>query len=124
MILLKNNIQRIYSVYTACLFLMYIMIPNGKWDAHKGYDNTILENLDHLCVFFVFGVLANLTNERLMFLNFYTKITISISILIEFIHLILPYRGFELIDFAFNIIGCLFGIISFYYIRKLLWKNY
>ena len=118
MILLKKNIKYIFSIYMACIFYMYARVPNGNWDSHRGLGNIILDNLDHLFVFFILGALANLTSERHLFFNSYVKISIIISLLIEFIHYILPYRGFEIVDFVFNIIGCLLGILSFYYLRK------
>ena len=48
----------------ACIFYMYARVPNGNWDSHRGLGNIILDNLNHLFVFFILGALANLTSKR------------------------------------------------------------
>jgi len=103
---------------------MYTKVPDGNWDSYKDIDNIILRNLDHFILFFLLGAVAMFISSSLDIYDKYVISAILISTFIEFIHLFLSYRGFESIDLLFNITGCLFGIISLYYLRKKLWKNY
>jgi len=124
MSLLKNIFKVLYFIYVLNLFIMYTKVPDGNWDSYKDINNIILRNLDHFILFFLLGAVAMFISSSLDIYDKYVISAILISTFIEFIHLFLSYRGFESIDLLFNITGCLFGIISLYYLRKKLWKNY
>ena len=124
MSLLRNIFKVLYFIYVLNLFIMYTKVPDGNWDSYKDIDNIILKNLDHFILFFLLGAVAMFISSSLDIYDKYVISAILISTFIEFIHLFLSYRGFESIDLLFNITGCLFGIISLYYLRKKLWKNY
>lgn len=124
MSLLRNIFKVLYFIYVLNLFIMYTKVPDGNWDSYKDIDNIILRNLDHFILFFLLGAVAMFISSSLDIYDKYVISAILISTFIEFIHLFLSYRGFESIDLLFNITGCLFGIISLYYLRKKLWKNY
>ena len=71
---------------------------------------------NHIYVFIVFSFVGFLTYVKLNHLIFLSIYLISISIILELTHLLIPYRGFELADLFGNIIGILIGlIISFFY---------
>lgn len=40
------------------------------------------------------------------------------GVIIECWHLLLPYRSFEIYDMGIDIIGCLTGLIIFYFFRR------
>ena len=124
MSLLRNIFKVLYFIYVLSLFFLYTKVPDGNWDSYKNIDNIILRNLDHFILFFLLGAVAMFISSSLDIYDKYVISAILISMFIEFIHLFLSYRGFESIDLLFNITGCLFGLISLYYLRKKLWKNY
>lgn len=71
---------------------------------------------NHIYVFIVFSFVGFLTYVKLNHLIFLSIYLISISVILELTHLLIPYRGFELADLFGNIIGILIGlIISFFY---------
>ena len=110
-------------MYVLILIFMYTKVPDGNWDSYKEIStNLFVRNLDHLILFFLLGALAMIINNDLNIYNRYVISAFLISIFMEFIHLFLSYREFQTIDLLYNIIGCLFGLISFYYIRKIYGK--
>ena len=71
---------------------------------------------NHIYVFIIFSLVGFLTYVKLNHLIFLSIYLISISVILELTHLLIPYRGFELADLFGNIIGVLIGlIISFFY---------
>ncbi len=123
---LRNIFKIFYYTYLLFLFFIYSIDINDQTLEFYKYEeqNIFLKNIDHFILFFILGAVSMLINNNQNIYDKYIILTIIISILIEFIHYFLPYRGFELIDFILNITGCILGIISLYYLRKKLWKNY
>ena len=71
---------------------------------------------NHIYVFIIFSLVGFLTYVKLNHLIFLSIYLISISVILELTHLLIPYRGFEFADLFGNIIGALIGlIISFFY---------
>ena len=71
---------------------------------------------NHIYVFIVFSFVGFLTYVKLNHLIFLSIYLISISVILELTHLLIPYRGFEFADLFGNIIGVTIGfIISFFY---------
>ena len=71
---------------------------------------------NHIYVFIVFSLVGFLTYIKLNHLIFLSIYLISISVILELTHLLIPYRGFEFADLFGNIIGVTIGfIISFFY---------
>ena len=71
---------------------------------------------NHIYVFIVFSFVGFLTYVKLNHLIFLSIYLMSISVILELTHLLIPYRGFEFADLFGNIIGALIGlIISFFY---------
>ena len=121
---LRNIFKVLYFIYVSVIIIMYTKVPDGNWDSYKDIDNIILRNLDHFIIFFILGAVAMFISNRPDIFDKYVISAIILGIFIEFVHLFLPYRGFQLIDLLFNITGCIFGLTSLYYLRKNLWKNY
>ena len=70
----------------------------------------------HIYVFIIFSLVGFLTYVKLNHLIFLSIYLVSISVILELTHLLIPYRGFEFADLFGNIIGALIGlIISFFY---------
>ena len=124
MILLRNIFRVLYFIYVLTIIIMYTKVPDENWDSYKDIDNIFLRNLDHFILFFILGAISMFISNNLNIYDKYIISAITVSISIEFIHLFFLYRRFESIDLLFNITGCIFGIISLYYLRKKLWKNY
>ena len=118
MIMLRNIFKVLYLTYILVILIMYIKVPDGNWDSYKDIGNIFIRNLDHFILFFILGALAMFISNRSNIFDNYVISALIIEIYIEFIHLFLPYRGFEIIDLLFNITGCIFGLISLYYLRK------
>ena len=71
---------------------------------------------NHIYVFIIFSLVGFLTYVKLNHLIFLSIYLVSISVILELTHLLIPYRGFEFADLFGNIIGALIGlIISFFY---------
>ena len=121
---LRNIFKVLYFIYVSVIIIMYTKVPDGNWDSYKDIYNIILRNLDHFIIFFILGAVAMFISNRPDIFDKYVISAIILGIFIEFVHLFLPYRGFQLIDLLFNITGCIFGLTSLYYLRKNLWKNY
>ena len=122
--ILRNIFKFLYFIYILIIIVMYTKVPDGNWDSYKNVDNIIMQNLDHFILFFLLGSIAMFISKKLSIYNNYVVSAVLISTLIEFIHLFLSYREFEFIDILFNMTGCLFGIMSLYYVRRKVWKNY
>ena len=122
--MLRNIFKVLYFIYVLAIIIMYTKVPDGNWDSYKDTGNTITKNLDHFIIFFILGAVAMFISNRSNISDKYVISAIIIGIFIEFIHMFLPYRGFEIIDLLFNITGCIFGLFSLYYLRKKIWKNY
>jgi len=120
----RNLLKIIYFIYILLLIAMYTKVPDGNWDQYKDIStNLFIRNLDHLIIFFILGAISMFVSYDIDIFDKYVVSAFVFSSLIEFLHLILNYRGFQYIDLLYNITGCLLGIISLYYIRKL-WKNF
>ena len=81
-------------------------------------ENELGTSINHFIAFFILSILGliskkkkNLIKRRIMFLIF-------LSIFLEFTHLIIPYRSFQLLDLAGNLLGCFIGIIFMLFFEK------
>ena len=122
--MLRNIFKVLYFIYVLAIIIMYIRVPDGSLDSYRDIDNIVLNNIDHFILFFIFGAVAMSISNRSNIFDRYVISALIIGSFIEFIHLFLPYRSFEIIDLLFNITGCIFGLFSLYYLRKKIWKNY
>ena len=76
---------------------------------------------NHIYVFIVFSFVGFLTYVKLNHLIFLSIYLISISVILELTHLLIPYRGFEFADLFGNIIGIIIALIISYFYKK--YKN-
>ena len=74
----------------------------------------------HIYVFIIFSLVGFLTYVKLNHLIFLSIYLISISVILELTHLLIPYRGFEFADLFGNIIGALIGLIISFFYKKFL----
>ena len=116
--MLRNIFKVLYFIYVLAIIIMYIRVPDGSLDSYRDIDNIVLNNIDHFILFFIFGAVAMSISNRSNIFDRYVISALIIGSFIEFIHLFLPYRSFEIIDLLFNITGCIFGLFSLYYLRK------
>ena len=77
-----------------------------------------LDKIFHFLTFLVLGLFAQFINNNKNEYTYAITLALMISLFIELTHFIIPYRDFEILDGAFNIIGCITGIAIVYYYRK------
>ena len=75
---------------------------------------------NHIYVFIIFSIVGFLTYVKSKHLVFLCIYLISISIILELTHILIPYRAFEFADLFGNIIGVMIGVMivlisSFFY---------
>jgi len=75
---------------------------------------------NHIYVFIIFSIVGFLTYVKLKHLVILSIYLISISIILELTHMLIPYRAFEFADLFGNIIGVMIGFMivltsSFFY---------
>ena len=75
----------------------------------------------HIYVFIIFSLVGFLTYVKLNHLIFLSIYLVSISVILELTHLLIPYRGFEFADLFGNIIGVIIASIISYFYKK--YKN-
>jgi len=76
---------------------------------------------NHICVFLIFSFVGFLTYQKLKNFMILSIYLILLSIILELIHLLIPYRGFEFADLFGNIIGVIIASIISYFYNK--YKN-
>ena len=120
---LFSNFKLIFYLLNLILISFYLLPPSiiniFLYNDLYFYSQINVEfkvSANHIYVFIVFSFVGFLTYVKLNHLIFLSIYLISISVILELTHLLIPYRGFELADLFGNIIGVLIGlIISFFY---------
>ena len=107
-----------FYLYVILITLFYIKELPIEVNIIKDYSF----NLDHLVIFCILGILTQVL--KLYNNDIYIFLGLIFSLFIEFVHLILPYRSFEFIDIAYNVLGYIIGIYFIVIAKKYLWKNY
>ena len=74
--------------------------------------------LAHFFTFFLLGLIAQYINSNNNKFIFGVSLSLIISFFIEFIHIYLPYRSFEVGDGLLNILGCVTAIFIVYMYMK------
>lgn len=113
---------RIFSYIWLVLTLFLLLKPG------VGYEQVVLfENEDkvaHFTLFFNLSFLWQREFQRILAFNFKTSIiysavfTVVLSGLTEVAQDFIPYRGMDIADFGFNIIGVIVGLIFAFFIEK------
>ena len=84
----------------------------------RNVAGTISDYGIHFFAFFILGALAQLSNNKSNDFIFGIYLALIVSSFIEFIHFILPFRDFVIMEGIANIVGCVIGIYLITYIKK------
>ena len=113
--------------YLFNFFLIFLYLFPGSLLGCFLYDDCKLQpqitanfivSTNHLYAFFIFSVIGYLTfnkSSQFIFLTFYL---ISLSIILEILHYVIPDRSFEIPDLFGNFIGVIIITIIFYLFKK------
>lgn len=126
---MKNYIFKIlrYFYYLTLLFLLILYLFPGSIIGFLLYGdfskqplltkNTIGTSLNHL-LYFVFVTTTSLLDKNID-KNFFNNnyMIISLAVLLELTHLIIPNRSFEYIDLFANILGVIIVLIFYKFIK-------
>jgi VanZ family protein len=82
-----------------------------------------LDKVTHFGLYSVFGILSARAFWITKFTSSITALTLGYSLLIEVIHLFIPYRAFEWLDLFANISGTLCGILLFIMIQIIFFNS-
>ena len=72
----------------------------------------------HFIVFFILGVLAQLSNNKSNDFIFGITLALITSVFIELIHFFIPFRDFVIMEGFTNIVGCVSGIYLIIYVQS------
>ena len=121
---LLNFINYLYYLSLIILFTLYLFpgsllgyILYGDFrNQPQLIDNPIGTSINHFLYFFYISILGYFSNTKQE--NFFKSFTFifSISIILEFLHFLIPNRAFEFVDLSANVTGVIF---VFFFIRIL-----
>jgi VanZ family protein len=115
-----NLILIIFYLYPGSIF-GYIIYNNQSITPQITRDFFISSNHFYTFIFLsILGVLAYRNTRKINFLIYYL---ISLSVILEFFHTIIPNRAFEFADLFGNLIGVIVGVITSVVINKII-KTY
>ena len=75
-------------------------------------------SFNHFCAFALISIIGFFTYEGLKKIRFLCFYLITLSIILEILHFIIPERSFEWLDLFGNILGVLVVIIIYNFIKK------
>tara|TARA_B100001057_G_scaffold130221_1_gene129252 strand:- start:501 stop:920 length:420 start_codon:yes stop_codon:yes gene_type:complete len=78
-------------------------------------------SVNHTFVFLIFSIVGFLTYKKINQLIILCIYLIFLSIILEFTHSLISYRGFELADMYGNLVGVTIAIIIIFFYKK---KNF
>ena len=116
-----------FIFYLFNLILIFLYIFPGSILGWFLYNDINLEpqftpdfivSSNHFYAFFALSISGFLTYKKLDQLRFLSIYLISLSIILEMLHYLIPARSFELSDLFGNLLGVIFVIIFFYIIKK------
>ena len=113
---LLNFINYLYYLSLIILFTLYLFpgsllgyILYGDFrNQPQLIDNPIGTSINHFLYFFYISILGYFSNIKQE--NFFKSFTFifSISIILEFLHFLIPNRAFEFVDLSANVTGVIF----------------
>ena len=131
MINIFSRYKLIFYFFNFVLIFLYLF-PGSFLGCHL-YDDCLkqpqitsdfLVSSNHLYAFFILSVVGFLTFKRRSVFKILSIYLISLSIILELFHFIIPERSFELSDLFGNLIGVIIVIIfSFFLIKNENFKN-
>ena len=111
---LKKCIFYIYMAYVIFMYTKPITIELYLEDISR----LNLDKVVHFFTFLLLGLLAQNINNKENKYTYGITLALILSLFIEFIHFVTPYRDFEFLDGLLNILGCIVGIVIVHLYRK------
>ncbi len=99
----------LYSYLAFIIFMYTRPVSMERYlEEASGLD---LDKFFHFITFLFLGLLAQLTNNVKNEYTYGVTLALIISLFIEFTHVMIPYRDFEILDGLVNIIACVIGVL-------------
>ena len=122
----KINSILIKGFHCTNLILIVFYVYPGSILGHVLYNNSSIQpqitrdfliSSNHFYVFFFLSIIGILAYKNTKKINFLTNYLFLLSIILEFFHMFIPNRSFELRDLFGNIIGVTI-VVVIYKIKK------
>jgi VanZ family protein len=116
-----------FLFYFCNLSLIFLYLFPGSLLGCFFYNNCELQpqitpnfiiSTNHFFAFLVLSMIGFLTFKKLNHLNFLITYLIFLSTILEFMHLIIPERSFEISDLFGNLIGVVIAVIINFFFKK------
>ena len=130
---MKNTIFKLieYVYYFSLILLIILYLFPGSLIGYLLYgnlgqqpniiNNPIGSSINHLIFFFYITLLAKLIRPRVKSIFTSYKVILFISCFLEFLHLIVPNRAFEIYDLIANITGVVIVLLIINFIQ---WRKH
>ena len=112
---LANLMLIIFYLFPGSIF-GYFLYNNSSMQPQITKDFSILDLLiasNHFYAFFILSLIGILAYKNTQKINSLVKYLFLLSIILEFFHMIIPNRGFELSDLLGNISGVIVVIVIY-----------
>ncbi len=123
----KINNLLIKAFHLTNLILIILYLFPGSILGYFMYDNFSIQpqitpdfliSSNHFFVFIIFSIIGVASYRNTKKFNFLVKYLFFLSFFLEFLHIMIPNRGFELKDLFGNIMGVAVVIIVYKIIKK------
>ena len=125
MIKFLSKYKFIFYLVNACLIILYLFpgsilgfFIHGDLQIQPQITADFIVSTNHVYAFFLVSLLGILLFKNSKKLNILIIYLLSISIILEIFHLVIPERSFELPDLFGNLIGVIIVIIINYFYKK------
>ena len=115
----------IFYLVNACLIILYLFPGSilgffiyGDLQIQPQITADFIVSTNHVYAFFLVSLLGILSFKNSKKLNILIIYLLSLSIILEIFHLVIPGRSFELPDLFGNLIGVIIVIIINYFYKK------
>ena len=121
---MKNNILKftIYLYYLSLIVLLVLYLYPGSIIGYFLHNNSSIQpqitrdfliSSNHFYVFIFLSVIGILAYKNSKKINFLIKYLFLISVMLEFFHIYVPNRSFELSDLFGNIVGVIVVVVVY-----------
>ena len=125
MIKFLSKYKFIFYLVNACLIILYLFPGSilgffiyGDLQIQPQITADFIVSTNHVYAFFLVSLLGILLFKNSKKLNILIIYLLSLSIILEIFHLVIPGRSFELPDLFGNLIGVIIVIIINYFYKK------
>tara|TARA_B100001175_G_scaffold148587_1_gene126038 strand:- start:583 stop:978 length:396 start_codon:yes stop_codon:yes gene_type:complete len=125
MIKFLSKYKFIFYLVNACLIILYLFpgsilgfFIHGDLQIQPQITADFIVSTNHVYAFFLVSLLGILLFKNSKKLNILIIYLLSLSIILEIFHLVIPGRSFELPDLFGNLIGVIIVIIINYFYKK------